>query len=233
MPPTPDAAEINVEEVVFAGAGNRLHGELAYPALGSAAGGVVIAGPHPLLGGTMHNNVVRGLGDGLAQRSLLTLRFDYRGVGRSEGRRLAGAENYATFWQTSHVPEEMHLAADVASAASHLRTILGSDLPLALVGYSFGCALLPQVCCAGVPLVLVAPTIAKHEYESYLPLANAKLVIASEDDFASDVDRLQAWFHRLTAPRFLILRRFDNHFFRGHEEWLTDAIFGFLCEQWR
>jgi hypothetical protein len=43
---------------------------------------VVLAGPHPLLGGTLHNNVVRGLGDGPARGGLATLRFNYRGVGQ-------------------------------------------------------------------------------------------------------------------------------------------------------
>ncbi len=233
MPPTPEAAEIVVEEVAFAGAGPRLHGALAYPEIGSVQGGLVIAGPHPLLGGTMHNNVVRGLGDGLAQRGLLTLRFDYRGVGRSEGPRLETTENLAEFWQTSHLAQEMHLAGDVAAAVTYLRQILGASLPLALIGYSFGCALLPHVVCEGAPLALVGPTIAKHDYTAYEPLRNPKLVIASEDDFASDVGRLQQWFERLAAPRFLVLRHFDNHFFRGHEAWLADAIFGFLREYWR
>src|SRR5262249_32059156 len=68
-----------VEEVHVHSGGRRLHGRLAYPEEGLPVAGVVLAGPHPLLGGTMDNNVVAGVGDGLARRGLLSLRFDYAG----------------------------------------------------------------------------------------------------------------------------------------------------------
>jgi alpha/beta superfamily hydrolase len=45
-----------------------LHGELAYPEAGCARGAVVLAGPHPLLGGNMNNHVVRGLDPHQARR---------------------------------------------------------------------------------------------------------------------------------------------------------------------
>jgi alpha/beta superfamily hydrolase len=213
------------EEVDLA---SDLRGVLSYPEVGSASGAVVIAGPHPLLGGTMHNNVVRGLSDGLVRHGILTLRFDYR-----RDSRWGDASNLAEFWQTSHVADELNLAADVIAAVAYVRQILGSVAPLALAGYSFGCSLLPHAGCPGVPCVLIGPTISKHDYAPYVARAGPKLVIASDDDFASDPVRLQQWFDRLSAPRFLILRRFDNHFFRGHEAWLADATFGFLREHWR
>jgi hypothetical protein len=58
-----------VEEVYFSSKGRRLHGELVYPDNDRVLGVAVIAGPHPLLGGNMHNNVVRGIGDELARTS--------------------------------------------------------------------------------------------------------------------------------------------------------------------
>ena len=88
---TPDA--LVVESVRFSAGRYRLEGELAYPEAALPRGALVLAGPHPLLGGNMHNNVVRGLGDGLAQHGLATLRFNYRGVGRQRRaqRRCGGA----------------------------------------------------------------------------------------------------------------------------------------------
>jgi uncharacterized protein len=224
-----------VEEISFSSKGFRLHGELVYPENDRVIGAAVIAGPHPLLGGNMHNNVVRGIGDELARRQMVTLRFNYRGVGRSEGPRMDVVGNVAEFWKTSHVPDEMDLWQDVQGAIDYARQAAGSELPLALIGYSFGCALLPQVRLdVGSPaLILLAPTIVKHDYDSYLAVPNPKLVVASEDDFASDPARLQTWFDALTPPKRLIQKRFDNHFFRGHEAWLAETLCDFLREQWR
>src|SRR5579864_8697768 len=135
---------IVTENVWFRAGPYLLHGELAYPEAGSATGAVVFAGPHPLLGGNMGNNVVRCLGDGLAQSGRLTLRFDYRGVGRSQGPNVDVARHLAEFWRTSHAPGEMDFWQDVQGAVDFIRQT-APGLPLAVIGYSFGCALLPFV----------------------------------------------------------------------------------------
>jgi alpha/beta superfamily hydrolase len=227
---------IVVERVAIDGGPYRLEGELAYPETAPPVGAAVIAGPHPLLGGNRQNNVVRGVGDGLAARGLATLRFDYRGVGGSDGPAVDVAEHMARFWATGHVPDEMALAEDVRCAVGHLRRAAGPHLPLALVGYSFGCALLPFAPLDGTNrpvLVLVAPTVGKHDYDSYKSVSSPVLVLASEDDFAADAARLERWVDGLTAPARLIVRLLDNHFFRGHEPWLAETIADFLADQWR
>lgn len=223
-----------VEEVFFAAGAHRLHGELAYPETGSPEGAVVIAGPHPLLGGHMHNNVVRGLGDGLATQGTIALRFNYRGVGRSEGPDVDVVGNLAQFWATSHVSGEMEWWHDLASAASFMRQVARAELPLALIGYSFGCALLPFLHRKQSPAayVLIAPTVAKHDYAAFIPLAAPKLVIASEDDFATDGEQLHSWYEKLRSSKRLVEKRLDNHFFRGHEEWLVKTVMDFLREHW-
>jgi alpha/beta superfamily hydrolase len=222
------------EDVLFPAGPYLLHGELAYPERGCALGAVVFAGPHPLLGGNMRNNVVRCLGDGLAQRGLLTLRFDYRGVGRSQGPAVDVARYLAEFWQTSHAPGEMDFWQDVQGAAEFVRQAV-PGLSLALVGYSFGCALLPYVRPQEdfAALALIAPTVSKHNYDSFRSVTSPLLVVASEDDFATDAQRLEDWFGTLAMPRQLVRQRCDNHFFRGHEDWLIETIFRFLDGRWR
>jgi alpha/beta superfamily hydrolase len=219
-----------VETVQFPAGPHRLEGELAYPETGAPLGAAVLAGPHPLLGGNMHNNVVRGLGDGLAEKGLATLRFNYRGIGGSEGPTADVAGHLAQFWQTSHVPEELDFRFDLDGAIAFLRDTLGEAIPLAAIGYSFGCALLPLTQMSGClsALVLIAPTVGRHDYAPFGALNHPLLVIASEDDFATDADQLRRWFDKLRAPRQLIQRRFDNHFFREHEPWLVETVFRFL-----
>jgi alpha/beta superfamily hydrolase len=217
------------EDVLFRAGPYLLLGELAYPEAGCALGAVVFAGPHPLLGGNMRNNVVRSLGNGLAQTGLITLRFDYRGVGRSQGPLVDVARHLAEFWQTSHAPGEMDFWQDVQGAVEFIRQA-APGLPLALVGYSFGCALLPFVRPQEdiAALILIAPTVAKHNYDSFLSVTSPLLVVASEDDFATDAQRLEDWFGTLAMPRQLIRQRCDNHFFRGHEDWLLETVCRFL-----
>jgi alpha/beta superfamily hydrolase len=182
----------------------------------------------------MRNNVVRALGDGLAQMGLLTLRFDYRGVGRSQGQHLDVARHLAEFWRTSHAPGEMDFWQDVQGAAEFVRQS-APGLALALVGYSFGCALLPYIQPQEdlAALALIAPTVAKHNYYSFISVNRPTLVIASDDDFATDAELLENWFGSLSMPRQLVRQRCDNHFFRGHEDWLVETVFRFLDSQWR
>jgi len=220
------------ETVRFTAGRYTLEGTLAYPEEAAPIGAVVLAGPHPLLGGDMDNNVVRGLAEGLAARRVVTLRFNYRGVGGSEGAPIDAAAHLARFWETSHVPEEKEFASDLADALAFLQAA-GRSLPAALLGYSFGCTMLPQAGAAsGVPLVLVAPTVGVHDYRAYDDVKNPLLVVASDDDFAADASRLREWYDWLSAPKRLIQTRLDDHFFRGHEDWLSETVFTFLQEQW-
>jgi alpha/beta superfamily hydrolase len=140
------------------------------------------------------------------------------------------AAHLARFWETSHVPDELELHADLDGAVSFLRGLVGEGLPLALAGYSFGCALLPLArrLDEAASLVLIAPTIGRHDYGAYAGVRQPLLVIASEDDFASDARELGRWFDGLAGPRRLIQGPLDNHFFRGHEAWLVDTVLGFL-----
>jgi alpha/beta superfamily hydrolase len=239
-----DAQDIVVETVQFRAGPYLLEGELAYAnppfdlsadgdEAGGMRGGVVLAGSHPLLGGNMHNNVVRGLGDGLAEHGWAALRFNYRGVGRSDGPRVDVAQHIAEFWKTSHVEGEMDLWQDVQGAAAYLRPIIGPARPLVLIGYSLGCALLPSLCRTEVPaaVVLIAPPLGKHDYMDFATVKSPLLAVLSTDDFTLEPSRLHAWFDCLPAPKRLVQAAADNHFFRGHEPWLVETVSAFLSEQ--
>ena len=94
-------------------------------------GGVVVAHPHSLHGGTMAHPVVYRVAQSCRQRGLATLRFNFRGVGASEGH-FSGTEEYrdveaaAVFLRDEPVPSEAG------------PTPCPPARPLALAGYSFG-----------------------------------------------------------------------------------------------
>jgi alpha/beta superfamily hydrolase len=232
--PLAERNRIVVEGVRFAAGAYSLEGELAYEEeRKTPQGAVVLAGSHPLLGGNMHNNVVRGLGDGLAERGWATLRFNYRGVGRSEGPRVDVARHMAEFWQTSHVAGEMDLWQDMRGAVDFLGSVVDPPQPLVLIGYSFGCALLPRVCHDVSPaaLVSIAPPLSKHDYKDFATVKSPLLAIVSDDDFTLNPQRMREWFAQLPEPKRLVQSSLDNHFFRGHEPWLVETVSAFLEER--
>jgi uncharacterized protein len=81
----------------------------------------VIAHPHPLYGGTMDNKVVTTLARAFAEAGAVTLRFNFRGVGATEGAHDEGRGE----------------ADDMVRVAGHARE-LHPGLPLCLAGFSFG-----------------------------------------------------------------------------------------------
>src|SRR5262249_39199968 len=87
----------------------------------TAARAVVLCHPHPLYGGTMHSAVVLAVAKVLAERGVATLRFNYRGVGASEGAYAKG------------VGETL----DARAAIRELRR-RAPDAKLTMCGYSFG-----------------------------------------------------------------------------------------------
>jgi alpha/beta superfamily hydrolase len=231
--PLSDVNRTAIESVQFSAGAHLLEGELAYvEETSELLGAVVLACSHPLLGGNMHNNVIRSVGDGLAARGWTTLRFNYRGVGRSEGPRVDVPRHLAEFWKTSHVPSEMDLWQDVQAAVSFLHPVVGTTRPLVLIGYSFGCALLPSVCRSVLPaaVVLIAPPLGKHDYKDFTTVQSPLLAIVSNNDFTLEPERLRDWFDRLPASKQLVQASLDNHFFRGHEQWLVEKISAFLLE---
>ena len=227
--PEPGLPSIVSEMVKIPSGEYKLNGELSYPDSGTPKFAVVISCPHPLLGGNMENNVIKGLGNGLASKGMLTLRFDYRGVGKSEGPSIDLAKHLAEFWETSHVPDELNYWQDLQASVNFLKDI-DPTLPIALVGYSFGCSLLPLVQ-AGNRIscyVLIAPTLKNHDYFSYRSVHEPILVIASNYDFFTSQKDIENWIQSLSGPRYLLTKDCDNHFFRGHENWVIDKAFGFI-----
>lgn len=110
-----------LEPVTFPGPGGRLEG-LWKDAVPPRRGGAVFAHPHPLHGGTLHNKVVFRAARALVESGWGTLRFNFRGVGLSEGTHDAGRGE----------TEDVRAALD--------ETQRRTGLPLLVGGFSFGAA---------------------------------------------------------------------------------------------
>lgn len=100
--------------------GVELEGELALAADATVA--VVLCHPHPQYGGSMRAGLIGDLFHALPAAGVTTLRFNFRGVERSDGA-----------WDEGRAER-----GDVAAAVATLAAAVPSALPLALVGWSFG-----------------------------------------------------------------------------------------------
>lgn len=73
------------EKVIIKSSSLQLEGILAIPDGTGPFGAVIVCHPHPLYGGNMHNNVVLAVCRGAGEHNLASLRFNFRGVGGSNG----------------------------------------------------------------------------------------------------------------------------------------------------
>src|ERR1039457_5918146 len=79
------------ESVIIPSGQLKLEGLLARPSNDREVRAAVVCHPHPLYGGSMHNNVVEAILEALWKLGFATLRFNFRGVGASEGEHSGGS----------------------------------------------------------------------------------------------------------------------------------------------
>jgi alpha/beta superfamily hydrolase len=162
------------EQVVTLSAGGvELEGRLRE---GDGTLAAVVLHPHPQYGGDMNNHVVVALCDALAAEGASTLRFNFRGTGRSSGAFDNGQGE----------------AADARAAVALMRE-RAPDARLVLAGYSFGAMIAAAV--AGdeslTGLVLVSPPVGMAKIPAF-PAGVAVLVAAGERDPISPAAAVEA-----------------------------------------
>ncbi len=185
---------------------------------GERPGGGVLTHPHPLYGGSMDNNVVLAARAALEQAGLAALRFNFRGVGASDGRHGGGKAE----------------VQDVFAAAAYLRERTDPDAPLHLVGYSFGASVMVRATMAGLTptsLVLISPPVDFMNMNHLtLPDCPTKVLVGARDDFCSEAS-LRAWLDA-AAPGDVpveILPHAD-HFYVGWDPMVRKTVAGFIGE---
>ncbi len=184
------------------------------PAAPRAVG--VICHPHPLHGGTMHNKVVHTLARALLGLDGVTVRFNFRGVGRSEG---AFADGLG----------ELEDALAVCRWAREQFP----DLPLALAGFSFGAAVALAAATREKPcaLVTVAPPVGRLLDQEIAVPAVPWLIVQGDADELVDCEEVLRWVNTLEpGPEVAVLSGVD-HFFHGRLLELRDIVSTFLRVQ--
>jgi alpha/beta superfamily hydrolase len=192
------------EKIIFPAGPLMLEGFYA-PA--SSGRGVVVTHPHPLMGGSLENNVVETLVTSFFRQGYATLRFNFRGVGRSEGRYDEG------------VGEQ----EDVMAAVGFLQR--EGILEIMLAGYSFGAWVNVPVLRREPSLnggILVSPPIDLMDLDFSGLAGRIRLIISGDRDPYCNAERLREAAGRIRAP-FKLLPGVD-HFYFGREQELFAAL---------
>ena len=195
-----------------------LEGVLASPGDAAAAcPGVVLCHPHPLMGGTMDNAVVLAVSRSLLEQGISTLRFNFRGVGQSEGAYDDGEG-------------EKDDAAAALQVMGKLPGVNGKRL--GLVGYSFGAV----VSLAGLgkygrirAMALVSPPLRAFDSLKENRPEVPKLVVSGDRDQVVDSEALEGAVAANLQGAELTIIPGANHVWAGLESSAADEVARFLA----
>ncbi len=171
---------------------------------GDRRGLAVVAHPHPLHGGSLDNKVVHMLSQTLCEHGFVSVRSNFRGVGRSDGVYDAGEGETEDLLAVIHFVHERY-----------------PDLPLILLGFSFGAYVQSRVASqlGADKLVLVAPAVGMYAFP---PVPADTVVIHGEDDELIPLAQVRQWTER-QGLRLQVVAGAD-HFFNRKLNELKEAL---------
>jgi alpha/beta superfamily hydrolase len=201
----PDVTPKTTDRFVIDGPAGKLEVALNAPT-GAPRGVALVAHPHPQQGGTLDNKVVQTLAKTFFALGYASVRFNFRGVGQSEG----------TF--DNGVGE----TADALAALAHAKSRYG-DLPVVLAGFSFGSFVQTRVAATVTAerMVLIGAAAARFG-DTTVPADT--IVIHGEEDDVVPLSTVLAWARPQELP--IIVFPGCGHFFHGRLPQLQRTITG-------
>jgi alpha/beta superfamily hydrolase len=202
------------ERIAIQGPSGPLEAVVEDPGLAGHRCGL-LCHPHPLHGGTMDNKVVTTMGRALREAGIPTLRFNFRGVGRSAG----------TFDEGRGETE------DAEAAASWCAARWPGRLPV-IAGFSFGAYVALRLAQRrpASRLITIAPPVASFDFSGLEPPACPWLIVQGDADEVVDPHAVVAWAERLHPRPEVRVMAGAGHFFHGRlldlRNAITDAIRG-------
>ena len=207
---------MRAERVTFQSGELALKGIVSLPEGGGPFPAVVVCHPHPLYGGSMHNNVVNAVCEALTAASFVSFKFNLRGVGSSEGH-----FSYGTGEQQ-----------DVASAVSYLVSLSEVDGErIGLAGYSAGAGFAAPVACSDERLKAIAaisPPLAMFDFECLKTCGRPLFLICGGMDDFTPIARFIEFCRGCHEPREYEHIEGADHFWWGHEPQLAKRVTDFF-----
>lgn len=187
----------------------------------------LVCHPHPKGGGNLHNKVVyhamKALNDPRWGLAWPVLRFNFRGVGLSQGVYDGKAESQDVLAALAWLEDKYHL-------------------PLILVGFSFGAGMSIAACCSGPQLPSGVRALAAlglplqngtkvYQYPDLQHSTLPKLFLSGDRDQFAPVEQLRLVAASAAEPKRLVLVPGADHFFTGHLAAMQSSLSGWLKEQ--
>jgi len=201
-------------EVIFTGPAGRLEGRYS-PGKRPDSPIALILHPHPVYGGTMNNKVVYHLFYTFTKRGCATLRFNFRGVGRSQGAFDNGQGELA----------------DAASALDWLQSVHPNSAQCWIAGFSFGAWIAMQLLMRRPEItgfIAVAPPANHYDFGFLAPCPSSGLIVHGTSDNVVPPQDVAKLAERLSNQRGITVTHKlvpgANHFFDDKLEELSEAV---------
>jgi alpha/beta superfamily hydrolase len=198
-----------IESLLLEGPAGKLEALLEEPEDEAPREACLVCHPHPLFGGTMHNKVVYRIARGMRRAGAVVLRFNFRGVGLSEGVHDQGEGE----------------VEDARAALGFLRERY-PDLAYSMAGFSFGSRVIMRLGCAIDPARLIAvgfPT-SRGGFDYLGRCGVRKYFVQSMIDEHGPKKELEAAFQGFAEPKRIQFIEAGDHFFAGALDRLEEAI---------
>jgi|TARA_B100000965_G_C19480912_1_gene708466 uncharacterized protein len=174
----------------------------------------IVCHPHSLMGGTMNNKVVHTVARARRDLGHRVVRFNFRGVEKSEG-------------QYDHGIGEQE---DLLAVIDWVRATRPDDR-LWLAGFSFGSFVAASACGRalerGYPvthLLLIAPAVVNYEFDSLTAFDCPLAILYGDEDEVVDATEIQRWSDRISTLKQVFCLPGAGHFFHGRLTEVKDII---------
>lgn len=208
-------------EIIINGSEGRLEGRYHHSEFKGAPIALVLH-PHPLYGGTMNNKIVYRLYHMFAQNGFSVLRFNFRGIGKSQG----------------SYDEGVGELTDAATALDWLQA-QNPDAPTCWIGgFSFGAWISLQLLMRRPEIegfVAVSPPANLYDFSFLAPCPAAGLITQGDKDDVVNEDIVSKLAAKLgsshsTAVEYKVINGAD-HYYRGVEDELGNAVNDYIARR--
>jgi alpha/beta superfamily hydrolase len=201
-------------EVIFTGPAGRIEGRY-HQARQKNAPIAIVLHPHPQFGGTMNHQIVYQLYYAFAHRNFAVLRFNFRGVGRSQG-------------AFDHGQGEL---SDAASALDWAQSLNPEARSCWIAGFSFGSWIGMQLLMRRPEIegfISICPPANLYDFSFLAPCPSSGLIIHGDKDAVVPAKDVTGLVEKLKTQRGIVIDQKivpgANHFFDGKIEALMQAI---------